>query len=196
MCAGDPYCEYVWKLKESTKLPGEHDPVSTKLKTPCESPKRGLSWELKYNFVMGTYSDFINGFHYAISKKYGAVEAVKMKERVDKIDDRVKRLTNSILKIFNIEGNDATTIGQVLDIWDELTETESIILERSKTIDRRKVTKCPWKTEPKDISDWTLSLLNIVAKTINPTATLERPKSMCEGDPYCKYIFKIKEFAQ
>ncbi len=72
-------------------------------------------------------------------------------------------------------------------------EFEYTILERSKTINRIKVTKCPWKTEPKDISDWVLIFNNIVNKTINPKATLERPKAMCAGDSYCEYVWKIEE---
>ena len=193
MCAGDPYCEYTWKLEESTQLTGEEVPMAKKLETPCEAPKSGLSWAIKYDFVMRTYADFLRGFLYAIREKYGAEEVPKIKDRVDKLDDRVKRFTNTILKIFKIEGNDCETIGQWFDIWGELCGQEGTIIERSKTVERRTWAKCPWKTEPIDIKEWCVTLPNHVGKTINPKAILERPKGMCAGDSYCEYVWKLEE---
>ena len=46
---------------------------------------------------------------------------------------------------------------------------------------------------PGDVSVWVLPFYITVAKTINPKATVERPKGMCAGDSHCEYIFKIEE---
>ena len=191
MCAGDSYCEYVWKLEESTQLKGEEEPMAKKLETPCATPKRGLSWRLKSDFAVRNFTDFIRGYKYAVREKYGAAALLEIHEKYCKMG--VKTLTNTIRTIFKIEGNDMEALKKWWDIWHELCGHESTYLEWSKTIARQKITKCPWKTEHKDISDWALPFCNIVNKTINPKATLERPKAMCEGDPYCEYVTKIEE---
>lgn len=107
--------------------------------------------------------------------------------------DRIKNLTNFFLTTFKIEGNDCETNAKWWDIWYELMGFESTWLERKKTINRTKITKCPVKTEYKDISDWALTFCDIIAKTINPKATVERPKAMCAGDPHCEYIVRLEE---
>ena len=167
--------------------------MAKKLQTPCSAPKRGLPCEIKLDYAIGGYAGIVKAFLYVIREEYGAAAALKIKERVDRLDDRVKRFTNALLKIFKLEGNDCETIGEWFDVFNELMENEVTILERSKTIERRKVTKCPLRTEYKDISDWVLVTHNVVIKTINPKATVERLKGMCAGDPYCEYIFKVEE---
>ena len=152
-----------------------------------------LPWELKYDWAIRGYAGIFRGFMYAIREKYGAAAAVEMYERATKMDDRIKRLTLTLLNIFKIEGNDAETIAKFFDTFYALNGTEYTILEQSKTTRRVKVTQCPWKTEPTDISDWALIYHNIMTKTINSKATLERPKAMCAGDPYCEYVWKIEE---
>ena len=164
-----------------------------KLQTPCAAPKRGIPWELKYIYAKGGWTSLLKGLIYEIREKYGAAAALEIYESFNKRYDRIKKMTNNIKNAFKIEGNDAETIGQWWDIWWELTGYEGILLERSKTINRVKVTKCPWKTEPKDLGAWALIFTNIVIKTINPRATMERPKAMCAGDPYCEYIYKVEE---
>ncbi len=167
--------------------------MAKKLQTPCAAPKRGIPWELKYDFAMKGYTNLGKGYLYAIREKYGAAAALEMYEMVNKMGDRAKNFTNTIRTIFNLEGNDAETIGQFFDIWAELTDQEVIILERSKIVNRIKYIKCPYKTEPKDISDWCKIFGNIVNKTINPTAILERPKGMCAGDSYCEFVWRIED---
>ena len=152
-----------------------------------------IPWELKYDFAMKSNASVVKGFLYAIREEYGADAVLKLYERVCRMDNRIEKLTHTLITIFKLEGNDAETIGQWWDIWGELYGHEYTILERSKTISRVKYTKCPWTTQPKDISDWALIYVNIVNKTINPKATLERPKAMCAGDPYCEYITRIEE---
>ena len=155
--------------------------------------KRVIPWELKYKFAMGGWAAYLKAYHYAIREEFGADAVLKMYERVCKIDDRVKNFTKTILNVFNIEGNDAETIANFFDIWYELGGFEYDDLERSKTISRVKITKCPYKTEPKDISNWCKIFGNIVAKSVNTRASAERPKGMCAGDPYCEYVWKIDE---
>jgi hypothetical protein len=167
--------------------------MAKKLQTPCAPPKRGIPCELKYDFAMRGYANVSLAFLYAIREKYGADAALEIYEMVCKRGDRAKNFTNTIRTIFKLEGNDAETIGAILDIRSELIDQEVIILERSKRVNRVKYLGCPWKVEHKDISDWFLIFGNIVAKTINPKATIERLKGMCEGDPYCEYVYKIKE---
>lgn len=192
MCAGDSYCEYVWKLEESTQLKGEEEPMAKKLETPCATPKRGLSWRLKSDFAIRNFTDFTHrGLMYAIREKYGAAATLEIWEKY--LKKGVKNLTNTIRTIFKIEGNDLEALAKWWTIWQEFCGHEVTILERSKTILRTKFTKCPWKTEHKDISDWALPFCNIVNKTINPKATVERPKAMCAGDPYCEYVWKLEE---
>ncbi len=193
MCAGDPYCEYIWKLEGDIQPTGDDTTMAIRLETPCSAPKRGLSWELKYNFVMNNYADFLKGLLYANRKKFDGATAVDIYERVCKLGDRTANVIRAMLKIFKIEGNDAETWGQLMDVWNENAGMESIILERSKTIDRRKLTKCPFVTEHKDVSDWDIRFCKIMAKTINEKAILEMPKIMCKGDPYCDFIFRIEE---
>jgi hypothetical protein len=155
--------------------------------------KLTIPLELKHDFIYRGYTSLMRGFLYVIREKFGAAAALECIDRLFKMEDRVKNLTNTLLTIFKLEGNDAETIADFLDIWHELCGHESTWLERSKTKVRFKVTKCPWKTIYKDISDWTLSWFNIVFNTINPNATLERPKGMCAGDSYCEYVIRIKE---
>ena len=153
-----------------------------------------IPWETKYKFAVGGYHAAIKGILTLTRENYGAEAALERYERFCKIDDRVKNVTNTIRTVFKIEGNDAETIGQFFDIWAELTDQEVIILERSKTINRIKYIKCPWSTpDPKDISDWSIIYVDIINKAINPTATVERPKGMCAGDPYCEYVTIIEE---
>ena len=153
-----------------------------------------IPWELKYKFVQGMLTTLFKGFMYEIREECGAATALKIYESLNKRDDRIKKMTQTLKDVFKIEGNDAETIAQWNEIYSELTGIEGTWTERSKTISRVKVTKCPFKTEPKDISGWSPNFLaNIVVKTINPKATVERPKAMCAGDPYCEYIYKIEE---
>jgi len=152
-----------------------------------------IPWELKYKYAMGGYTGIFKAFLYAIREEFGAAAALKIYERVATMDDRVKNFTNTLKNVFKLERNDAETIGQWYDIFNELMESEATILERSKTIERRKHTKCPWQTGPKDISDWSIILETIIVKTINPKATVKRPKAMCAGDPYCEYVYTIEE---
>ncbi len=103
-------------------------------------------------------------------------------------------MTKTFKEVFKLDGNDAETIGRFLDIYSGILGQESTTIELSPTISRQRVTNCAWKTEPIDISSWCPDLLvNLIAKTINPKATVERPKGMCAGDPYCEYIYKIEE---
>ncbi|WP_287584184.1 hypothetical protein [Candidatus Borrarchaeum sp.] len=148
---------------------------------------------LKHDFTLRAYSSIVKGFLYAIREKHGGNEALETYLRVCTMDDRIKNLTNALLDIFQLKGSDAETIGKWFEVWFELTAFEYAILEQSKTSSRVKVTKCPFKTEPKDLSDWALIFTNLVSKTINPKATVERPKAMCAGDSYCEYIWKIEE---
>ena len=152
-----------------------------------------ISVDLKYDFAIIAYAGLFKGFMYAIREEYGAAAALKIYERLCKMGNRIKNVTNKLLTIFKIEGNDAEAIVKWWDIWYELLGFESTILELSKTCVRTKITKCPMKTEYKDICDWDLIFVDIINKTINPKATCERPKGRCAGDPYCEYVFKIEE---
>ena len=184
MCAGDPYCEYVWKLKESTQLKEAEDHMTEEVVIP---------WKLKYDFAMDGWISNHKGHLYAIREEYGAAAAIGMYDRFCKMGDRIKNLTNTLLKIFKIEGNDAEAIGQWFDIYHELFGAEYTTLESSNTLVRVRITKCPFKTEPKDLSDWDLGFTNMIVKTINPKATFERPKAMCAGDPYCEEVYELKD---
>jgi len=164
-----------------------------KLMAPYAAPKRGLPCEMKYDYAMGGYLGLLKAFLYAIREKYGANAALKVYERTSIMDDREKRFTNKLLKIFKIEGNDAEAVGAWWDIYQELTGIDGIIVEQSKKIDLRKITKCPFKTDPKDISDRCIIFCNLVTKSINSNATYKRPKALCAGDPYCEFITRIEE---
>ena len=109
------------------------------------------------------------------------------------MDDRVKNLTNTLLTIFKLEGNDVETIAKWWDIYGTLCGHEASWLERSETIARGKITKCIWKTEPKDLSDKCIIISGMINQALNLKATNERLKGMCAGDPYCEYVTKIEE---
>jgi hypothetical protein len=109
------------------------------------------------------------------------------------MDDRIPNFVKTVQQIFNLEGNDVETIAEWWEIWWELVGIEATILEQSKTFSRTKYTKCPYKTEPKDINNWCKLFGNIVTKTLNPKATLERHKGMCAGDSHCEFLLKIEE---
>ena len=155
--------------------------------------KMVIPWELKADYRLKSNVSVFKRFLYAIREEYGADAVLKLYDRVCRMDDRIKKLANSLLTIFKLEGTNAETIGQWFDIWNELNGMEVTMLERSKTINRTKITKCPFRTEPKDFSDWDIIFHSIVDKTINPKATVERPKGMCAGDPYCEYVDRIEE---
>jgi hypothetical protein len=151
-----------------------------------------IPWELKYKFVRGMLTTLFKGFMYEIRERYGAASALEIHESLNKRDGRIKNTTQTLKNVFKIEGKDCETIREWFDIWWELLGIEFTWLERSKTIARFKVTKCPWKTGYQDIGDWSFNLFNIVAKTINPKTIFERPKAMCNGDPHCEYVYKIE----
>jgi len=155
--------------------------------------KIGVPLEFKYQLSLRGWTSILGGFLYVIRERHGAAEALSCIERLFKMDDRVKNLTNTIKTIFKIEGNDAKTMLDWFETYWEILGTEYTIPEQSKTISRMKITKCPFQTGHKDISDWCKTWCDIVYTTINPKATQERHKSMCAGDPYCELVFKIEE---
>jgi hypothetical protein len=178
------YCSIVI-IQISTKLNGVEEEMSKKMAIP---------WELKYNFVKGQLTTFFKNILYAYREKFGAEAALEFFEHAAwRRADRVKNVTKTIKEVFKIEGNDAETLAKWREIYWELIGTDFAWLERTKTMCRAKITKCAWQTEPKDISDWALIYNTIIAKNINPKATVERPKAMCAGDPYCEYVYKIEE---
>ena len=131
-------------------------------------------------------------FLHLIRERHGVAEALACIEEIWRRDDTVKNLTNFFRTVFKIEGNDVETMAQWFDIWYELTGIEAIWLERSKTNARWKVTKCPWKLGYDDISDWCKIWGDIIAETINPKITSERPTGMCASDPYCEFRYRIE----
>ncbi len=157
------------------------------------SKKVSIPLELKLDYLERAYRSLFKGVLYAIREKYGAAEAIDIFERLWKMDDRVKNLTNILIKIFKLERNDAETMAKWYEIWHELNGFEYTWLERSKTIARYKVTQCPFKPAYKDLSDFCLIYANIVNKTINQKATVERLKGMCAGDSYCEFIHRVEE---
>ena len=103
-------------------------------------------------------------------------------------------MTTTLKEVFKIEGNDMEAIIKWFEIWRELMGVESTIFEQSeKSFRSRNPTGCAWQTDPKDISEWQLNFTNIILKTLNPKVTVERPKAMCEGDPYCEYVYTLEE---
>jgi len=155
--------------------------------------KIGIPCEFKYELAMKGWSSMIAGFMYVIRDEFDAATALKLLEKLFKRDDRLKNLVNNIKTIFKIEGNDLEALATWFDVWYELTGIEATWLERSKTINRTKITKCPFKTGYKDLSDYIYIWIDIVVKTINPKIAYERPKGMCAGDPYCEYVHKLEE---
>jgi hypothetical protein len=170
---------------KSTQLKGDEETMAKKLVIP---------WELKADFRLRGWTGILKGFLYAIREEYGADATLKLYEKVSKMGDRYKNLTNTIKTIFKIEGNDAKTIGEWFDIWLELIGSEYTVLERTKTIDRKKITKCWFKTGYEDICDWDFKyFVNPIVKTLNPKATAEHIKNMCAGDSYCEFVTRIDE---
>ena len=149
--------------------------------------------ELKYDFAIKAYSSVHKGYLYAIRKKYGAATALEIYKELIKMGDRIKNFTNFLLNTFKIEGNDVEAIDRWWDIHHELTGVEGTALELSKKFSRSKVSKCPFKTEYKDLSDWCLIYQDLINTTINPKATSEAIKQMCAGDSYCEFVTKIEE---
>lgn len=155
--------------------------------------KLAIPMEFKYELAMRGWNTMLKGFMYVIREEYGATAALKLVEKFFKMDDRLKNLANFIKNVFKIEGNDVETIMKWLDIWFEICGFEYTWLEQSKTLGRNKITKCPFKTGYKDLSDWCLIWNNIIYETLNPKVTLEAIKQMCAGDPYCEFVTKMKE---
>ena len=157
------------------------------------SKKIGIPCEFKYELAMKGWSSMIVAFMYVIRDEFDASTALKLLEKLYKRDNRVKNLIKNIKTIFKIEGNDLEALTKWFEVCDELTGIEATWLERSKTSLRNKITKCPFKTGYKDLSDYIFIWMNIVLETINPKITFERPKGMCAGDPYCEYVYKLEE---
>ena len=153
-----------------------------------------IPWELKYDFAMKSNASVVKGFLYAIREEYGAAVALKIAENMWTFKDRIKNMVKMILKVFEIEGDNAETIGEFWDVYSEISGIEGVILERSKTSGRQKITKCPWNTpDPKDLSDWCERFCNVINKSINPKVASKRPMGMCTGDSYCEIAWKIEE---
>jgi hypothetical protein len=132
--------------------------------------KIGVSLEFKYEIALKGWCSMIAGFLYVIREEFDAATALKLIEKLFKRDDRVKNLTNNLRTIFKIEGNDAKTMLDWFETFHEILGTEYTIPEQSKTIFRQKITKCPFKTGYKDVSEWCKIWSDIVYKTINPKA--------------------------
>jgi hypothetical protein len=158
------------------------------------SGKITIPWELKYKYVRGQMTTLFKGFLYAIREEYGATVALKVAKNMWEFNDRIRNMVSTLLNVFEIEGNDCETIGGFWDVYFEIQGTEGIILERSKTSGRTKITDCPWSTpDPKDISSWCVVFNNIIHKSINPKASTKRLKGMCNGDTYCEFVVRIEE---
>ena len=156
--------------------------------------KMPIPWELKYNFVKGMVTTLFKSVMYEYRAKHGAAAALEFYEGVWKREDRVKNLTNVIRDVFKIDGNDIEALQTWWKIYNDLLGMHFTILELSKTHSRvRYPTGCAWATEPEDISDWCFIFSKIINTTINPNATMERVKGICEGDPYCEYVWRIEE---
>ena len=156
--------------------------------------KMPIPWELKYNFIKGMLTTFFKGVIYEFRKRFGGVATLEFVESVWKREDRVKKMTTTLKDVFKIEGNNIETLQTWWKIYNELLGMNFTILELSKTHSRvRYPTGCAWVTEPEDISDWFFIFSNIINTTINPKATMERVKGICEGEPYCEYVWKIEE---
>ena len=168
--------------------------MAKKQETPYPATKRGIPCEFKYDYVLGMVTTLLKGFLYSIREKYGGPAALEIYGMLEKRFDRLKKMTNDLKDVFKIEGNDLEAIMTWWEIFYELVGVEATWLEVTKTYSRIKITKCPWSTpDPKDIINWEKNFNTIITKTINPKATVERPKAMCAGDPYCEYIHKIEE---
>jgi len=154
--------------------------------------KLEIPWETKYKFAVGGYHAAITGFLSLISEEFGADATYKLYERFCKENDRIKHLVEIIQNVFKIDGNDLDAVGKWWDIFYELYGTEAQDLEQSTTLTRNKITKCPWKIEGKGIDDWCMIFSDIVYETINPKATIEKVKGMCNGDSYCEFVSKLK----
>jgi hypothetical protein len=155
--------------------------------------KIGIPCEFKLQLVMTAYSTMLKGFVYEIRERFDAATALELLQSFFNRDDRVKNLTNFIKKVFKIEGNDVESISKWFEIWSEITGSENIILETSKTFGRNRIIKCPFKMGYKDLSDWCVNWIAIIYETLNPKATIEAIKLMCAGDPYCEFVSKIEE---
>jgi len=168
--------------------------MSKNRETPYPAPKMGLPWELKCKFARGQLTTLFKGVMHLLREKFGAEIALEIAEGFWKYKDRIKNMTNTLKDVFKIEGNDIEAIINWWNIWFEHVGIEATWLEVTKKNARYKVNVCPWSTpDPKDISGWSISFVNIIMKTINPKVTVERPKGMCAGDPYCEYVTKIEE---
>lgn len=165
-----------------------------KRETPYPATKRGLPWEIKYNYVRGMLTTLLKGFLFSIREKYGGPAALEIYDMLEKKFDRIKDMSKFLREVFKIEGNDMETIMTWWEVFYELVGVEATWLEVTKTLTRIKITKCPWSTkDPEDINDWELRFNRIVSQTINPKVTVERPKAMCAGDPYCEYIWELEK---
>ena len=157
------------------------------------SKKITIPNEFRLEFALTGYTTMLKGFMYVIRERHGAAEALACFKRFFEMDDRMRNATKFLKTVFKIEGNDVETITDWLVVWYEIFGFEYDVLERSKTISRIKITKCPWKTGYKDVSGWCNIWGDLVYTTINPKATHELTKGMCAGDPYCDFIVKIEE---
>ena len=92
--------------------------MAKKLETPCAASKRGLTCEMKLDFNKGGYTSFVKGFISAIRERYGAAAALEMYDKVMKMEDRIKNMTITIKNGFQLQGNDAETIGEWFDIYE------------------------------------------------------------------------------
>lgn len=156
--------------------------------------KLEIPMETKFKFALGGYQGVFKGFMHALQERDGGEATLKLYEKVCKEGDRVKNLTNTIMKNFNIEGNDLDAIKKWHEIWWELAGVEGATsVERTETFERIKITGCPWDTQSKDISDWYLIFGDIVVGTINPKASFERVMGKCAGDPHCEYVFRLEQ---
>ncbi len=154
----------------------------------------GLPWELKCKFARGQLTTLFKGVLHLLNERFGSVIALEIAEELWKYKDRIKNMTNTLKDVFKIEGNDIEAIVNWWNLWFEHVGIEATWLEVTSKIARWKINVCPWSTpDPEDISGWCVIFCSVIIKTLNPKATIERPKGMCAGDPYCEHVMRIEE---
>jgi hypothetical protein len=192
MSAGDDSCDLCFELPESAKISPESVPVSLyKLDETAwplerrEKARQQRDWE--------NYGSMVR----AIFKKYGK-EGMEVVQEVT--SDSAKNYVIMSLQNFHLKGNDARTAGGYYKDFHKLIfDNDLEIVEDSpKRVVLRNNGFCPLSQKigeelTPDICLSSMGHEHKACELINPQLRFSVPRLRSAGDPYCEYVFELKE---
>ena len=192
MSAGDDSCDLCFELPESVPISPESVPVTLykldETKWPVERRKKARQqrdWENFGSMVRAIY------------RKYGK-EGMGVVYEVT--SDSANKYVVMALKNFNLKGKDARTVGGYYKNYHRIMfgNDLEVVEDTPKRVVMRNSGFCPLSQNIQEelTAEVCLSYMgheNKACEIINPKLRFSVPRLRSAGDPYCEYVFELKE---